>query len=551
MSEPREQLRGALDRLATNDDVEAAHASVVARARSIRRRRRALATTALVTITVAVGVIATTHRGRDRVTITTPDTVSTPRSRLRIVAVVHGRGLVVLDSTTGAITTTLDNLHDAIGAVSASPDGRDVYYVAGAAGYDPTCGHARILRHSLGDPPGVADTIGPGIFPAVDPTGMRLAFLACDGPSGYADTLVIRDLLSGAERRIPVDAGESSWWATAPRWSPDGRRLAMRVIQGPTGGSPLRILDVEHDTSLATARVVGFSDSGDVFGYLGPGGELLGAVDAGAQRADVVAMTLGPTDAVPRQALFTTRDFPISASADATGNNVLAVTSTANRNGLYVWSAGDTAARQLQLPGQAWFADWLPNPPTSTTVPGSADDGLRVVFTHTSPDGATVTGRSGNVSIAEAHGCEGTAPVRVSAGPNCVPGTAPGLRFDFSAAGAPVYRLTVLDADFPVDAANRLRPVGIASLIRLVRADRSTIPDDGTRRVEIAAFHSSGVANVRVSLAGGRSDAMAPVDGWSAFAARITNGGEPFGLTVDGLDGNGLVVATSLPYRCC
>jgi hypothetical protein len=361
MSDSRQVLRQALDRLATSDDVHTAHASVVARVRSIRRRRRALAMIALVTITAAVAAIVTARGPRDRVAITTPDTAPTPPGPPRIVAVVRGRGLVVLDSTTGVVTTTLDNAHGAVGAVSASPDGRDVYYVSGAAGYDPTCGHARIVHHSLGDPPGVADTVAAGIFPAVDPTGMRLAYLACDGPSGYADTLVIRDLLSGAERRIPVNASDSSWWATAPRWSPDGRHVAMRVIQGPTGGSPLRILDLAHDTSLASARVVGFTDSGDVFGYLGPTGELLGAVDAPAHQTRVVAMTIGPTDALARRTLFTTSDFPFAAVADTTGRNVLALINSATGGALYVWSAGDTTPKRF--PGQIDFADWLPNPP--------------------------------------------------------------------------------------------------------------------------------------------------------------------------------------------
>jgi hypothetical protein len=141
--------------------------------------------------------------------------------------------------------------------------------------------------------------------------------------------------------------------------------------------------------------------------------------------------------------------------------------------------------------------------------------------------------------------------VQAPAGPDCVPGTAPGIRFDFSEVGSPVYRLTVLDADFPVGAGEALRPVAIGSLIRLVHVDVSTTPADGTRRVEIAAFHTSGVAAVRIGLAAGRSDQMTPVDGWSAFAVQTTKSGGPFGMTVDGLDGTRHVIATSVPYRCC
>jgi hypothetical protein len=379
MAESRDQLRRALGHLALTDDVESAHANVVARVRSIRRRRRAIASFSLVAILAAIAVVATTRGARDRV-IATPVTVPAPDGRPRIVASVRARGLVVLDATTGAVTTTLDDVHSAIGAVSASPDGRDVYYVTGSAGYDPTCGNARILHHSLSDADGVADAIAAGLFPAVDPTGTRLAYLACDGPSGYTDTLVVRDLLSGAQRRIPVNARESSWWATAPRWSADGSHLAMRVVQGPTGGSPLRILDLAHDSSLVAAREVGFTDAGDVFGYFGSAGQLVGAVDGATGRSQVVAMTLEPDQAVPRRTLFTTDDFPISVVADRSGHDVLALTSSPTSSALYVWSAGADSAQRFA--GGFDFADWLPD---ATTAGSSASTSTVRATTSTTP----------------------------------------------------------------------------------------------------------------------------------------------------------------------
>ncbi len=115
-----------------------------------------------------------------------------------------------------------------------------------------------------------------------------------------------------------------------------------------------------------------------------------------------------------------------------------------------------------------------------------------------------------------------------------------------------MYRLTVVAGGFPVGASDALRPVAIASLIRLVRPDGSSVPDDtAARRPEIAAFRTTGIAAVRVALPAGGPDQMAPVDGWSAFAARTTVGAELFGMKVDGLDEAGRVIATSLPYRCC
>src|SRR5262249_20173525 len=148
----------------------------------------------------------------------------------------------------------------------------------------------RIVRHLIADRPGVVAPVASGVFPAVDPTGTRLAYLACDGPSGHTDTVVIRSLATGDERRIPVNPAERSWWATPPRWSPDGGHLAMRVVEGPGGGSPLRVLDAQSGASLAASPVVWFSDAADIFGYLGATGSLLGATDMPAHRARVVEM---------------------------------------------------------------------------------------------------------------------------------------------------------------------------------------------------------------------------------------------------------------------
>ncbi len=314
-------------------------------------------TTCMKVATIAlVGVIATNRGEHLRVTVATPDTASSGSRPERIVAVDRDRGLVVLDASTGLVTATLDDVHKPVAGVSASPNGHDVYYVTGVGGYDPTCLKARIMHHSLGEAPGVADLVAAGIFPAVDPNGTRLAYLACDGPTGYTDTLVIRDLRSGAERRIPVNPKNSSWWATPPRWSPDGRSLATRVIQGPGGGSPLRILDLEHDVSLAGARVVMFSDAGDVFGYLGATGDLLGAMGGAPDHPSrVVAMDPSTAAAVPLRTLFRIQEFPTTAISDASGHDVLVI---ANR-ALSVWSTGDAAP--MRVPGRIDFADWLPN----------------------------------------------------------------------------------------------------------------------------------------------------------------------------------------------
>jgi hypothetical protein len=184
-----------------------------------------------------------------------------------------------------------------------------------------------------------------------------------------------------------------------------------------------------------------------------------------------------------------------------------------------------------------------------TTLPEST---LRVLFSHGSPRGSVVVARAGAVPTAESHICGLGVPVTPNDDLTCRTGREPGLRFDFSAPGSPWYRLTVLNADlggFPNPVA--LEPVSLASAIRLVHADGSTTPLNAFVRVQLAAFRSNGVARVRVHLAKGGTEEMAPVDGWAAFAEDGSDTQQPFGIRVEGLDKQGRVVATAVPFRCC
>ncbi len=180
---------------------------------------------------------------------------------------------------------------------------------------------------------------------------------------------------------------------------------------------------------------------------------------------------------------------------------------------------------------------------TSSPIRGTTP---RVLFTHVSPTGAVVIARKGPVSPAEAYGCIGATPTRpFFDDPVCRTARAEGLQFDFSASGTSWYRLTVLESRLD-NGPNGLQPVAIDTAIRLVRPDGSTTPTGRELAFHVAAFHSTAaIAAVRVTLQDGRTDEMAPIEGWSAFAGEGTS---PFRFAVEGIDARGRL-ATRSPVR--
>jgi hypothetical protein len=193
-------------------------------------------------------------------------------------------------------------------------------------------------------------------------------------------------------------------------------------------------------------------------------------------------------------------------------------------------------------------AERTPDPPavtaTSSPIRGSA---LRVLFSHVSPTGAVVVARKGPVSTAEAYGCPGATPTRpFFDDPECRNASANGLQFDFSASGTSWYRLSVLNSHLDNGPNLDLQAVAIDTAVRLVRPDGTTTPTVGELAFHVAAFHSAArIAAVRVTLHDGRTDEMAPVEGWSAFAGEGTN---PFRFAVEGIDTQGRLV-TRAPVR--
>ncbi len=119
-----------------------------------------------------------------------------------------------------------DGPHPVRGIVSPalSPDGRTVAFVALGDLWSMPIGG---VPERLTDDPWVE------VDPAWSPDGARLAFAS--DREGTLDVWV-RDVTTGAERRITTGGGGS------PAWSPDGREIAFAGGGGPGGG--IRVVDV-------------------------------------------------------------------------------------------------------------------------------------------------------------------------------------------------------------------------------------------------------------------------------------------------------------------
>ena len=180
-------------------------------------------------------------------------------------------------------------------------------------------------------------------------------------------------------------------------------------------------------------------------------------------------------------------------------------------------------------------------PAATTTVP----DGTRLLYTHQSPDGSTVTAYVGMVSLPQGPRCTTTSPNdTVTCGPGSDPSTSgSGIEFHWVIDGQ-AYRSVVLDSD------PRLAPSsGGGGMVPLFG---SPDPTPSTARNLIILHVGTQVAQVRLAPSGpgGASpdgDQMTPVDGWVTFpihnSDRLAN--------PEGLDRNGTSLGTALPFPCC
>jgi hypothetical protein len=191
--------------------------------------------------------------------------------------------------------------------------------------------------------------------------------------------------------------------------------------------------------------------------------------------------------------------------------------------------------------------------PTPSTVPLSSH-GLRVLFDRTAPNGIRIVARVGLVPAAEAAECPIVpVPHRQPSSPFCTNAKAQGVEFQYTVDGH-TYRATVLDRDVPHTAGPNLVPMITLALIRQVRPNGTTVFVSGKLSPYLVVLHAADLAKVRVNpsrTASTGRDAMTPVSGWVAFAARGSFSANPLDRTVEGLDAAGRVVTTAYPWRCC
>jgi dipeptidyl aminopeptidase/acylaminoacyl peptidase len=370
----RESLRGEPTALADPDGWD----DVRARGASIRRRRSiGRGATAVVTAAaLVVGVLLVVdHDDTRRSVATTP-----PGSE--IVAAIDGR-VEVLSAADGRVVRTLAEApfgQSGLGAtaVAPTPDGSTVYFERGEqCGFRPS-----IWRVSTTGGPAeqITDT---GRSPVVSPDGRSLAYATSSadppGDCGPFDVLVVRDLVSGTERRLPYpqDTGTVSPLA----WAPDSTRLVIFAAT-PDRDRVFASIDVTADALREVEELA--EPAGNGYEFL-PSGE---------------PVTAFPSDSSSRIATFDTQTGaeqrlvaevarPLSlVGVDPSGESFLLegpLADTAAGHDLYQANVGDT--EPVQLAERVRSAAWLPaQRATPTPTPGASTEVVAVVGHNTEGD---------------------------------------------------------------------------------------------------------------------------------------------------------------------
>lgn len=166
--------------------------------------------------------------------------------------------IVVLDSTTGDVIRDLPVNADGIVPTLAGP-------VDGTVFLDRSLHPSEIARVTLED--AVVTSVGDGNAPALSADGRLLAFVGGGGVVTEEAVIVVRDLISGTERRLTSTGPPGSLVAVRDlSWSADGGRLAFVRSRGEVVDNvatprdqEVRVLDAAAHTSLDDA--VGFEPS--------------------------------------------------------------------------------------------------------------------------------------------------------------------------------------------------------------------------------------------------------------------------------------------------
>jgi hypothetical protein len=157
-------------------------------------------------------------------------------ARPGIVAVTSGGALVVVNSSTGATTSTLVASGVVGQEIAVSPDGSTVYFTAGSG----CTNEIESVPVSGGTPTDIA----PGVLPAISPDGSMLAFAqepwflptscAASAETTAADySLAVRTLSTGSQVSYPMAAAAAASGLPIPilylSWAPDSANLAVTM----------------------------------------------------------------------------------------------------------------------------------------------------------------------------------------------------------------------------------------------------------------------------------------------------------------------------------
>lgn len=384
----RESLRGEPTGLADPDGWD----DVRARGSRIRRHRnigRGVASVAAVLALVAGGLLLIDRNDPNR-------SVATAPPGIEVVAALDDGSVVVLDGDDGHLLRVLvddapssDPVYppgrtthlESATSVAPTPDGSSVYFQRGEqCGFRPSIWR---VPATGGPAEQITDT---GKSPVVSPDGRSLAYASSADPApgdcGPFDVLVVRDLASGAERRLPYP--EDTGTVSPLAWAPDSSRLVV-FAETPDRPRLFASIDVTGDALREVEELA--EPAGNGYEFL-PSGE---------------PVTAFPTDTTSRIATFdpatgaegrvvTELGAPLElVGVDPSGESFLLegpLADTTTGHDLYEASLGDTQPVKLaeQVRGAAWLAapraEPLPSPAPSTAVVavvGDNTDGDRLV----------------------------------------------------------------------------------------------------------------------------------------------------------------------------
>lgn len=362
MNEFEELLRDALQHDAGSATPEPeVWSAVQARARQRRRRRvLARAATGLVAAAAvtAVVVIGLGRGGRgNRVIAGKP-----PAGGERLVVQLDG-SVELRSPSTGRLERTLVNAHRASSAaagVTASPDGRSVYYTRTRAGN--RCGatprsEVVVVDVSSGRTRAVVDNAD---GPRLSRDGALLGYATVDQPDpcGPYRAVDVRNLRTGVVTHW--SAGADATQVTPLDWSSHSQRLLVLVAHVDSTRPDLEV--VSPTSAAAPALVIGSRDPITAAAWLGDTGLVAAAVqsDTGTR---VVGLDL---DGNPVRYLFDLNERSIvSLDVDPSGQQVVVLTrplrGSNQRTELWRWSPGPSAHRLgASIRAVSGAVAWLP-----------------------------------------------------------------------------------------------------------------------------------------------------------------------------------------------